>query len=436
MEGVLMISRAALRRGLTGWLPPGKTTRRLLVLFFVDAVGTGMFLAGSALFFTRVVGLSNAEVGLGLSLSAVIGFVCSVPIGRLSDRFGSKRTLIVLYLSRGIGFAAYLFVHDVAGFIAVACLLGASQWAAGPLVQSLVGAAVGDEHRVRTMAAMNAVRNAGFVMGAGLATLAIASGSMFGYRALVAVNALSFFLTCLLLGRTRLDAARVGGHKRSERDERGRLPEPRYLLLAAANGVLFMHTVLLAVGLPLWITTHSAAPDALVGVVVALNTVVAIGLGIRLSKGVDGPRTGGVRHLWAGMSLAGCCALVALSDGAGPALASVLLLGAAVCLTLGELWQSIGSWALSYALSPEDRRGYYLTIYNIGEPCAAMAGPVLLTVAVMPGGALGWLCLAAVFALVGLGVRTIGERASRPAAGAATAAAAQPAVAVAGEVAA
>lgn len=410
-----MISRATMRRALLGWLPEGRITRRLLALFLVDAVGTGLFLAGSALFFTRVIGLSNAEVGLGLSLSAVVGFVCSVPIGRLADRFGARRTLIVLYLSRGLGFAAYLLVHDVAGFIAVSCLLGASQWAAGPLVQALVGAAVDASSRVRTMAAMNAVRNAGFVMGAGLASLAIASASGFGYRMLVAGNAISFLVTTVMLARTRL-ADRTPERRQSARGERGRLPERRYLLLSAANGALFMHTVLLAVGLPLWITTHSAAPDELVGAVVALNTVTAIALGIRLSRGVDGAASGATRHLWSGLSLAGCCALVGLSDGMGAGAASVLLLGAALCLTLGELWQSTGAWALSYALSPEDRRGYYLTVYNLGEPCSAMLGPLLLTVAVMPGGAVGWLCLATAFALTGIAVRAIAGHTPGPAA--------------------
>ncbi len=403
------------RDTLLGWLPPDRVTRRLLLLFFVDAIGTGLFLAGSALFFTRVVGLSNAEVGIGLSLSAVVGFVCAVPIGRMADRFGARRTLIALYFTRGLGFVAYLFVHDVAGFVAVSCLLGASQWAAGPLVQALVGTVVDESSRVRTMATMNAVRNAGFVIGAGLASLAIATGSGFGYRALVAGNALSFFVTTVLLARTRL-ASRRPAAPRAERGARGRLPERRYLLLAAANGMLFMHTVLLAVGLPLWITTHSQAPAELVGAVVALNTITAIGLGIRLSRGVDGVASGATRHLWAGLSLAGCCALVALSDGMGGAAASLLLLGAALCLTLGELWQSTGAWALSYALSPEDRRGYYLTVYNLGEPCAAMLGPLLLTVAVMPQARVGWLSLAAAFALTGLAARAVAARHGEPAA--------------------
>ena len=105
---------------LMGWVPSGRTSRRLLVLFMIDSVGTGMFLAGSALFFTRVMGLSVGQVGLGLSLAGVTGFVCAVPLGRLADRFGSRRLLVLLYLWRGLGFVAYAVIHDFLAFVVVA----------------------------------------------------------------------------------------------------------------------------------------------------------------------------------------------------------------------------------------------------------------------------------------------------------------------------
>jgi MFS family permease len=409
---------SVLRSRLLGWLPPGAAGRRFVAIFFIDAVGTGLFLAGSALFFTRVIGLTSAQVGLGLSLSAVVGLLCAVPLGKLADRFGSRRMVIALYAWRGLGFVAYLLVHDVAGFFAVACLLGATQWAVGPIMQALVGDAEEGGSRVRTMAAMSVVRNAGFVIGALLATLAIASASADGYRALVLGDAASFFVAAVLLARTPVARRRRAAEQAPKPAVRVR--DTRYIVLAAANGLLFLHTTLLAVGLPLWISTRTEAPATLLGVVVVLNTVLAIVLGVRLSRGVDGIAAGGARQHWAGWSLAACCVLVALTAGAGGTAASVLLVGAAVALTLGELWQSIGSWSLSYAFAPEDQRAYYLTAYRLGEPCVAIAGPVVLTVGVMGAGSAGWLCLAGVFALTGMAVRAIAARACRAGQGAAT----------------
>jgi len=393
---------------LLGWLPAGRTSRRLLAIFFIDSIGTGLFLAGSALFFTRALGLSTAQVGLGLSLSAVAGFLCSVPLGRLADRHGGRRTLVALYVWRGLGFVAYVLVDDLAGFLLVACLLGAGEWAVGPLVQALVGAAEEGESRVRTMAAMNAVRNAGFMLGALIATLAIASDNPDAYRALVVADAVSFFAAALLLTRISVGGTRPRTEPAAER--RVRVRDPRYLMLAASNGVLSLHTVVLSVGLPLWIATRTQAPAAVVGVVVALNTALAITLGVRLSRGADGLRAGAARHNRAGWCLAACCALVVLSGELGSAGATVVLLAATVVLTLGELWQSMGGWGVSYALAPDDQRSTYLTIYYLGEPLASMAGPALLTMAVITAGSAGWLALACLFALAGLVVRTVAGR--------------------------
>jgi MFS family permease len=393
---------------LLGWLPAGRASRRLLAIFFIDSIGTGLFLAGSALFFTRAVGLTSGQVGLGLSLSAVAGFLCSVPLGRLADRFGSRRALVALYVWRGLGFLAYVLVDDLAGFLLVACLLGAGEWAVGPLVQALVGAAEEGESRVRTMAAMNAVRNAGFLLGALLATLAIASDNPDAYRALVVADAASFFVAALLLTRISIGGRPSRPERTAER--RLRVRDLRYLALAASNGVLFLHTVVLSVGLPLWIATRTEAPAAVVGVVVALNTALAITLGVRLSRGGDGLRAGAARHNRAGWCLAACCALVALSGELGSTGATIVLLAATVVLTLGELWQSMGGWGVSYALAPEDQRNTYLTIYYLGEPLASMAGPALLTMAVITAGSAGWLALACLFALAGLLVRGIAGR--------------------------
>ena len=43
------------------------------------------------MFFTQIVGLSAAQVGLGLTIAGVVAFFFAVPLGRLADRIGPKR---------------------------------------------------------------------------------------------------------------------------------------------------------------------------------------------------------------------------------------------------------------------------------------------------------------------------------------------------------
>ena len=71
-------------------LPPTKLERDLVWQCVLSAFATGTFLTGTAVYFTRIVGLSGAEVGLGMSIAAVVTLVLQLPMGRLADRVGAK----------------------------------------------------------------------------------------------------------------------------------------------------------------------------------------------------------------------------------------------------------------------------------------------------------------------------------------------------------
>ena len=55
-------------------LPPSPLGRALAFRSGLYAVGTGGFIAGNAVFFTQIVGLSPSLVGLGISLAGVVFF--------------------------------------------------------------------------------------------------------------------------------------------------------------------------------------------------------------------------------------------------------------------------------------------------------------------------------------------------------------------------
>lgn len=388
-----------------GQLPAGRAARVFLVVAFVDAAGRGLFLAGSALFYTQVVGLTNVQVGAGLSLAGLCGLICAVPIGRIADRVGDRRTLIVLQLWRAAGFLVYPFVSDFAMFLIVACFIGSVEVAVWPIIQSVAGSIAGDDSLVRTMAMVAVVRNVAYALAALVATVVISAASASAYTGIVLANAAAFLVTVMLLVRLRLP-------RRGSREDTGHgtgvrhlpLKNAPFLVLALANGILYLHMVILSVAFPLWIATKTAAPKSLVGVILFINTIMAVALQVRLSKGGDDIAHAARLQRRAGFALAGFCALVAVTGFVGTLAAALLLLLAIVVLTLGELWQSAGAWGVSYGLSPEARRTYYLSTYNLGATGMAVVGPGLLAVAVVEKGAAGWLGLGVVFALAGIAV--------------------------------
>lgn len=399
------------KRQVFGRLPRSRPVRRFLAASFVDSIGTGLYLTASALFFTRALGLSPAQVGLGLSLAGVTGFLGAVPIGRLSDRVGTRPTLIGLQVWRGACFLAYPFVDGVVPFVVVTCLAGIGEWGSAPVVQSLVGSLVARSDAVRGMSALTLVRNVGFTASALAATVVIATGEVAAYRALVLVNAASFLVSALLLLRLRAPEPLPEEEPRPE-DATTR-PGVRYLALAALNGLLFLHTVVLGVGLPLWIVTATDGPPVLLGAVVVVNTVLPILLQMRLSRNVDGVRPAAVRQRWAGLALAVSCGLVAVS-GSTPAgwTVPVVLVGA-VALTVGEIYQSIGGWGVSYGLSPVISRGYFLSVYTLGTTAAMIVGPLLITTVVLPAGGAGWAGLGVLLGLSGALVPLLARTAPR-----------------------
>ncbi|HEV2373484.1 MAG TPA: MFS transporter [Streptosporangiaceae bacterium] len=398
------------RKPLAGLLPPGQAGWILAVIALVDATGTGVYLAGSVLFFVRSVGLDAVEVGVGMSAAGVVGLVTMVPLAAAADRFGARRTLIALQTWRGVWFAAFALVHTFPEFLAVSLMLGVANQAVPPINQAVVAAAIEGTARVRAMAQTRVMRNAGFSLGAVAATGVIALDSASWFRSIVVADGVSFFVTAILLARLRLlrPAAPAGRgpwwHGLRPRED------PWYFALAGLNGILALHMTLLSVGLPLWIAQHTHALRWVVGVAVFTNTVLAVLFQMPASRGCEQAPAAARRARAAGLMLAVCC-LVAAGTGGLPAdLAVVGSLLAVTALTVGELWQSASAWGVSYALAPPERQATYLSVFNLGVAAQTIVGPTLVTVVVVNHGWAGWGGLAVTFALAGAGMPIAARR--------------------------
>jgi MFS family permease len=384
--------------GLRQASPP---VRRLLVVMLANSAGTGLFLAGSAVYFIRRVGLSPAEVGAGLSVAAIAGLLAAVPVGLLADRIGPRSVLIGLHLVRAAAFVGYLFVSSFPPFLLLACVISAADHGA-PACQGVVLGVVPADRRVATMALMRSVQNVGFALGTAAAAAALAANSGTGYDAIVLGNVVSFLICAALVaglppatGRSEV-APRGSALRRLFREDR------LYLRLTALDAVLALNATVLVIGMPIWVVTRTSAPASLVAVLLLLNTVLVIALQVRAAAGAESVPGAGRTLGRAGVALAASCALFAVSAAVpGTAVVAVLVL-AAVVLTAGELWHAAGAWGVSFGLAPEDARGRYLAVFSLGLATAEVIGPVLVASLVVASGAPGWLLLGVAFAAAGL----------------------------------
>jgi predicted MFS family arabinose efflux permease len=391
-------------------LDAGRRTGRLLVLnSFIIAAGSGLFLAGSAIYYTRVVGLSVTQLGAGLSIAGGVGLFASLPVGVIADRIGAGRMLTLLHLCRAVLFLVVIAVDGFWFFLTVVSAIAVADRSVRPVNQAMVGDLLGGQDRVRTMTRVRAASNTGLAVGSAVAGLLLASPSASTFRVIILGNASTFLVAAYvtrklsrLVRETELpgpggsDLPVIGGGLG------GPLRDRRFLFFMVANGVLALHNSLLFIALPLWIIRATSAPIAMVSVCLAVNTVLtAVGqtwwAGI-----VSDARRASLAFVATGMLLAACCAILAGTRYTGAVVACVLLLIGIVALTTGENMQSVASWQISFAYPPKARRSTYLSVFNIGLSGETMIGPIVVTGLAVSGGPLGWGALGCVFAVAGL----------------------------------
>jgi MFS family permease len=195
--------------------------RSFLTMTAVDALGNGLFKAISVFFWIRYAHFSIAIVGLGFTLGGLSGMLLMLPVGRIADRLGQRRTAIVLNVVAGAVVATFPLVHVVVLFFVVVCLATAAEATIDPLRRAYLGARLAPGERRPFSARDRAVYNAGFGVGAALAGLGLALGDTRTLLYFVIADAASFLLAALPAGAaTRRSPGARRGRRRLRRDPR------------------------------------------------------------------------------------------------------------------------------------------------------------------------------------------------------------------------
>ncbi|GAA2013994.1 MFS transporter [Catenulispora yoronensis] len=372
--------------------------RALVASSFVNRLGTGMFVAVSALYFTLVVGIPARQVGTGLTIAGTAGLIGSVPAGMLADRVGPRAVQLVTLLVQTVTMAGFVFVHSWWVFTVVAALDRIADAANNAARGTLIGR-VGGERPALFRAKLRTFVSIAVVLGTPVAGIAIQIGTRAAYVTLILVNAATYVVCALLLLRVPEfpPLPRPAGARRF-----AALADRPYAAFAALNGLLSLQGVVTALVIPLWITARTQVPPSVAAAVFGLNFVVGIVLMQPIGRRVETTAQGGRALRASGLAAAAGCAVLA-GSAAGPrwAQTSVLLLGAAIVSAAG-VWALAAGFSLAFGLAPDHAQGEYQGLNLLGLDTAAAAGPAALTALVLGFGAPGWFVLAAGFAAAGL----------------------------------
>ncbi|MCZ7440397.1 MFS transporter [Micromonospora sp. WMMC241] len=383
------------RRGL---VPRTRSQRVLALATFVNMIGSGVFMVTAALFFTRVVGLPLAQVGLGMGVAAGAGLLAGVPVGHLADRRGPREVYLWMLVAQGAAMGALLVVRDFWLVLVVLCASelarSAGGAARGPLVRGIGGADL-----ARYRAYLRSVANLAGSCAAIATGFAVQFDSRPAYLALVLANALSFVASAVVVAALPkmppLPAPPRAGRWAVTRD-RG------YLAVTVLDGVMSIHHQVLLFALPLWIVGYTDAPRWLVGATALVNTALVVLLQVPASRGVDSSAAAGRAVRRAGVAFLAGMAVVAAAAGL-PTWLAVAGIGVGICVhTVGELWHTAGSMELRFSLAPEHAQGQYMGMFGFGAGLANVVAPTVLALCCLTWGVPGWLLLGGVFLAVGL----------------------------------
>jgi len=395
-----------------GLIPETKLERDLALQCVLSAFATGSFLTGTAVFFTQIVGLTGAQVGLGMSVAAVVTLLLQLPLGRLTDRVGAKPLWVVSALVEAVLYFGWPLVGGFAAFVVLLSFL-ASIETAGRSARNVYRIAIFPrEIRVRALAYMRAARNVGYTLGAACGGFALAIGSR---EAILAVPLITGGLLVLnavmiaLLPAIQRDKPELAEH--AHHASPGALRNRGFVVLAACNGVLSSHQVLLNVVVPLWLVERTDAPHTLLAWLFGTNTVLAVLLQVRASRGansVDGALTAVRLSGWAFVL---SCLIISVTHETVGWVSIVLVWAAHVTITGAELWQSASDWCFTSELSDHRRLGDYQGVWGLGYQVEPIIFPALYTFLALHWGAPGW----AVIAAIGVTAAAVSHPAARAA---------------------
>ena len=385
--------------GVNGFLPARGPARVLAAAQLANSLGDGAYLVCSALYFTRIVGLSATQIGLGLTLGWAVGSIAGIPLGHLADRRGPRGTAVLLALATAVAVGSFLVVRTYVPFVIAVCLYASCQSGLAAARQALLAALVDKAKRTEVRAYLQSTVNAGLAVGAAVGGLALQADTREAYLTVFALDALGFVAAAVVLhGLPAVPPAPAVAGEPALTVLRDR----PYALVTLLNTVMLLYMPLLSLVVPLWIVQRTEAPRWTVAALLVLNTLGVVLFQVRVARRVTGLASATRFVRYAGIALLASCATFALSAGGTAWTAGLALLVAAALQLLGEVLLASGAWQIGFDLAPADKQGQYQGFFGSGVPVARMVGPLLLTALVIGWGTAGWLLLGALFLAAGL----------------------------------
>jgi MFS family permease len=342
--------------------------RPVLGVALLQAIAESAQAAFLGLWALRSLGSSQSELGFAFAGAAIAAVIGGNVGGRLSDRIGRRRPILLATAALALlgGSLAFVGSHVLLG-LALIVLLGGATGMVFAAQQALLTDLVPRARHEHAFASQRVVQNLGFMGGPLLGAALLTIGWRTLFIGIGAIGALAFIVALQAIPRhtTVSPNEEAAGSPR-----RSLLRDPAFAFLLAAGTlasiVYLSYEILLPISL---VQSHGVAPAAW-GILLAINPVVVVLCQIRLTARVSG--VGEFARIAVGIAAMGTPFLFVAVSTALPLLILLLLL-----FVLGEMLWGPPSQGLIARLAPDDMRGAYFGASSAMIPAAFAIGPLI-----------------------------------------------------------
>jgi MFS family permease len=367
----IMILR--LRRVFDPGLP--RTVWLLQLGVLINFLGNGMVAPFLVIYLHYGRGLPLALAGSAIALGGITAVTSGLLAGSLSDRLGSRNTLVAAMVCNAIAYLLYTQVTAAWQAFGVGLLVGVGTGAYGPSSQNLIASMVPAENRQAAYAQNRVTAVVGLGLGATIGGV-LAGRGLSGYLALLRLDAITFltFAALLLLlpsGRVPMRPANEGSYARVLRDR-------AFVRLVGVN--ILMVTAGIApmlVLLPAYAKGQAHVSEYAIGAIYAANTLTIVAAQMPLTRLTRGRNRMLVLRTAALTWVA--CWLICLAAGVRlTGNVAALAIGlAAIGYAIGDCLYSAIMVPTAAALAPDHLRGRYLGATGLAWQSGFLLGPSL-----------------------------------------------------------
>lgn len=341
---------------------------------FIDSIGSTLLFPFFALYITEKFGVGMTQAGILIGMSSLAGIIGSTVGGALTDRFGRRKLILFGLVFSAISSLSFGLANDIKLLYFLVILVGLLSRVAAPAQDAMMADILPENKRQEGFGITRVVFNFSWIIGTAIGGL-MAEKSFF---ALFLTDAILSGLVALIL-YFKLPETQPAHHKEAKKNEPLQKTFADYrIVLRDAGYISFTVAGILSLlvyqqqysSLPVYLRdTHNISPKYY-GEMIALTGLEVVLLQFWISRKIRKFKpfltmSVGVIFFMAGFTLIGL-----VHDLRMFYLTMIII-------TVGEMIVFPTNRVIATGFAPEDMRGRYMAIYDLGWTLPATIGPAV-----------------------------------------------------------